>query len=117
MRLARRLRQLLKRKGYRVTSAVREGLTDLVATVFEENPDVVESEAAAEDGDDAASTADLAKPHPITCPHCGETIEIILDLSGDDQDGIQDCSVCCSPIHVTYTVRNGGLGSFSADAS
>jgi len=53
----------------------------------------------------------------VTCPHCGERIPLILDLSGGDQDDIQDCEVCCSPIRVTYTVTQGALGALSIEAS
>lgn len=32
------------------------------------------------------------------CPYCGEWAEAVLDLSGGDQDYIEDCPVCCRPI-------------------
>ena len=38
-----------------------------------------------------------------TCPTCGETIVIPLDVSaGGEQDYVEDCPVCCHPnrIHV-----------------
>lgn len=116
MRLARRLRRLLKRRGYRLTEAVKEGLRDFVATVSEENPDVVDPDAADEEAEDA-DTGERTQYHPITCPYCGETIDIALDLSGGDQDDVQDCTVCCSPIHVTYSVSRGKLRSFSSEPS
>ena len=114
MRLARRLRRLLKRRGLRLTDAVKQGMRDFVATVNEENPDYVDSEANADD-DEAAPTAERALQHPITCPHCGEPIEIAIDLSGPDQNDVQDCTVCCSPIHVTYSVRDGQLQDFTSE--
>ncbi|HEX3135248.1 MAG TPA: CPXCG motif-containing cysteine-rich protein [Planctomycetota bacterium] len=114
MRLARRLRRLLKRRGLRLTDAVKQGLRDFVATVSEENPDYVDAEASADDDDRAPST-ERALQHPITCPHCGEPIEIAIDLSGPDQDDVQDCTVCCSPIHVTYSVRDGQLRDFTSE--
>jgi len=36
----------------------------------------------------------------ILCPFCGHPTHIALDISGDDQDDIEDCSNCCSPIHI-----------------
>jgi hypothetical protein len=41
----------------------------------------------------------------VTCPYCGETIEIYLepDLGGRF---VQDCEVCCNPWSVR--VRGGG---------
>lgn len=41
----------------------------------------------------------------ITCPHCGETIEILVDGSVTSQDYIEDCSVCCRPINFTVTIE------------
>lgn len=114
MRLARRLRRLLKRRGLRLTDAVKQGLRDFVATVSEENPDYVDGEASVED-DEVAPSAERALQHPIICPHCGEPIEIAIDLSGGDQNDVQDCTVCCSPIHVTYSVRDGQLQDFTSE--
>lgn len=34
----------------------------------------------------------------VTCPHCGESVEITLDPSGgDQQEYIDDCEVCGEP--------------------
>jgi len=115
MRLAKRLSALLKRRGCRLTEAVRDALTDFVATVYEHNPTMSDPEADADE--DTESAEALSYTRPITCPHCGETIDIAVDLSSGDQDHIQDCEVCCSPIRIVYTVRNGALESFSSEAS
>lgn len=32
------------------------------------------------------------------CPYCGEWCNALLDLSGGDQQYIEDCAVCCRPI-------------------
>jgi hypothetical protein len=40
----------------------------------------------------------------ISCPYCGESIELIIDDSVDHQHYIEDCSVCCRPIEVDITV-------------
>lgn len=31
------------------------------------------------------------------CPYCGEPAEALLDLSGGDQQYVEDCPVCCRP--------------------
>ena len=36
----------------------------------------------------------------ITCPHCGHPMHVLLDYSNGDQDYYEDCSNCCSPIHL-----------------
>jgi hypothetical protein len=41
----------------------------------------------------------------VVCPHCGESVEIALDPgSGEDQEYVEDCQVCCRPwtVHVAY---------------
>jgi len=41
----------------------------------------------------------------VSCPHCGETVTIILDLGGGpNQEYVEDCEVCCRPstVHVRY---------------
>jgi hypothetical protein len=33
------------------------------------------------------------------CPHCGEIIDIAIDPGGgEEQEYVEDCSVCCRPI-------------------
>ncbi|MFT5780895.1 MAG: hypothetical protein ACI9EB_000252 [Pseudomonas sp.] len=32
------------------------------------------------------------------CPYCGEAAQALLDLSGGDQQYVEDCPVCCRPI-------------------
>ncbi len=44
----------------------------------------------------------------ISCPYCGEAIEILLDASAGDQQYIEDCQVCCRPITVTVTLDADG---------
>lgn len=41
----------------------------------------------------------------VECPYCGESNEIALDPgSGNDQEYVEDCQVCCRPwlMHVRY---------------
>lgn len=35
----------------------------------------------------------------ISCPYCGETIEVLLDPADVQQSYIEDCQVCCKPIN------------------
>ena len=34
----------------------------------------------------------------VYCPYCGESIEVVIDLSVPHQEYVEDCSVCCRPI-------------------
>jgi len=40
----------------------------------------------------------------ISCPYCGENIEIVVDGSVEFQQYREDCSVCCQPIVVNVEV-------------
>lgn len=45
----------------------------------------------------------------ITCPYCGEMIEIALDAgSGARQDYVEDCEVCCQPWQVSVRYQADG---------
>ncbi len=48
----------------------------------------------------------------FTCPHCGERISMLLDLSAGPQSYVEDCEVCCNPIEVSYQVEEGRLVAF-----
>ncbi len=37
----------------------------------------------------------------VSCPHCGEVVEITLDPGGGaTQEYVQDCEVCCRPCQI-----------------
>jgi len=44
----------------------------------------------------------------IECPYCGESIEVLLDCSVDEQEYIEDCQVCCRPINFAVSVDHSG---------
>lgn len=35
----------------------------------------------------------------ISCPYCGETIDVLIDSTDVDQQYIEDCQACCKPIN------------------
>jgi len=41
----------------------------------------------------------------IQCPHCGHTAHIDLDCSNGDQDYIEECANCYSPIHLNLHIN------------
>lgn len=53
----------------------------------------------------------------VSCPHCGESITLFLDLSVESQSYIEDCSVCCQPMTVTYSAADGALQDVQVEAS
>lgn len=40
----------------------------------------------------------------ISCPYCGERLEVLIDCSIDQQHYIEDCQVCCCPITLDVVV-------------
>jgi hypothetical protein len=63
-------------------------------------------------GDGTAETDAL-----VTCPYCGEPVEITLDPgSGDNQQYVEDCEVCCQPWRVSVTYDRSGEAHVSIAA-
>lgn len=55
-------------------------------------------------GDGTADTSGV-----VSCPYCGEENEVSLDPgSGEAQEYVEDCQVCCQPWRVT--VEYDGTG-------
>ena len=44
----------------------------------------------------------------VACPYCGETIEVLIDCSVEQQTYIEDCQVCCRPIGFDVSVDSEG---------
>lgn len=60
-----------------------------------------------EPGEDAGSDG-LDPRCEISCPHCGETLCVQLDLSAGSQSYVEDCQVCCHPIQMSVRVADDG---------
>ena len=48
------------------------------------------------------------EPADVQCPYCGEMIEILIDLSEEQQRYTEDCQVCCRPIDFAVSVDEDG---------
>jgi uncharacterized Zn-finger protein len=59
----------------------------------------------------------LIDTHEASCPYCGESISLTLDLSVEEQSYIEDCSVCCQPMAVTYSVKDGELAELIVEVT
>ena len=54
----------------------------------------------------------------VQCPYCGEFNEIALDPgSGDDQEYVEDCHVCCRPILMYVKYGRDGRAAVEVYAS
>ncbi len=54
--------------------------------------------------------------HFFTCPHCWQTISMILDLSIEDQSYVEDCEVCCNPVQISFTIEDFELEKFEVNS-
>lgn len=46
--------------------------------------------------------------HDVSCPYCGETINIDIDHSIERQSYVEDCQVCCQPIVLSVVIDQDG---------
>lgn len=51
----------------------------------------------------------------ISCPFCGEALDIVLDSSAGGQSYIEDCQVCCQPMQITYDIEADELRNLTID--
>jgi hypothetical protein len=59
----------------------------------------------------------LLQGQEASCPHCGEPIDLTLDLSVPEQSYIEDCPVCCRPMSVSYAAEDGEVIEFRVEAA
>ena len=45
----------------------------------------------------------------VTCPYCGETVEVDVEPLEEVQTFIEDCSVCCRPMQLETTPDEEGI--------
>lgn len=52
----------------------------------------------------------------VVCDHCGEAIEIAIDLSqGSRQQYVEDCPVCCVPLLICVVIDEDGEAQADAE--
>lgn len=44
----------------------------------------------------------------VSCPYCGEAIEVLIDHQEAGHQYIEDCQVCCKPIIFNVSVDSVG---------
>jgi transcription elongation factor Elf1 len=55
----------------------------------------------------------LLEATAIQCPYCGEEIDILIDVSIENQEYVEDCQVCCKPIEIAVISEDNGIVSLS----
>lgn len=81
--------------------------------------DEADSEQSGEDLDDEFSLGDgtAEREAIVSCPYCGEPVEITLDPgSGSHQQYVEDCEVCCQPWQVNVSYDADGSADVSVTA-
>ena len=59
----------------------------------------------------------LTESASVSCPYCGESIEMSLDPAGGTaQEYVEDCEVCCRPWAVRVIVDGHGQSTVSVSA-
>ncbi|HJQ22075.1 MAG TPA: CPXCG motif-containing cysteine-rich protein [Gemmatimonadaceae bacterium] len=59
-------------------------------------------------------TADLDAD--VVCPYCGEAVTLALDAgSGESQEYVEDCPVCCQPWKVVLRYSRDGAARVTVD--
>jgi hypothetical protein len=56
------------------------------------------------------------EPVEISCPYCGELIEVLVDPSVESQSYIEDCQVCCRPISLMVSIDHDGIPTIQASS-
>ena len=54
---------------------------------------------------------ELLTQQKVSCPYCGESIEVLIDGEEVGQEYIEDCQVCCRPI--TFSISTNFEGELS----
>ncbi|WP_205422665.1 CPXCG motif-containing cysteine-rich protein [Seongchinamella sediminis] len=49
----------------------------------------------------------------VSCPYCGESIEVLIDEEEVGHEYIEDCQVCCRPITFVLSMDFAGQLSVS----
>jgi transcription elongation factor Elf1 len=52
----------------------------------------------------------------ISCPYCGEQLNVTIEIIDESQEYIEDCQVCCQPITFDIIVAFDGSYSISVRA-
>ena len=52
----------------------------------------------------------------ISCPHCGESFSLALDVSEGSAGFTVDCEVCCRPMQVSVRIADGEIAGLDVVA-
>ena len=62
-----------------------------------------------EDWDEDEAGSELTEATFVSCPYCGQEVELIVDPTGGaQQQYVEDCDVCCQPLSIRVTLDGEG---------
>ena len=50
------------------------------------------------------------------CTYCWEQISMLVDLSQNFQNYIEDCEICCNPIQISVSTEHREITNFQAES-
>jgi hypothetical protein len=53
----------------------------------------------------------------VGCPQCGEPNIVWIDTSAENYNTVEDCTVCCRPMHIVATCEPGEITSLDVEAA
>jgi hypothetical protein len=51
----------------------------------------------------------------VTCPYCGQAVELVIDTTEANQAFVTDCEVCCRPFQVRVECEPGEVISVDVE--
>lgn len=89
--------------------AARDGLVELL-------PGEDDSGVSDSDQDAAVPTLNIEVTERVSCPYCGQSMEMVIDTSIAQQRSTTDCEVCCRPFEVLLECEPGSVTSLTIEA-
>lgn len=53
----------------------------------------------------------------VTCPFCGQSFDLTIDVSVESQRFVTDCEICCRPFEVVAECEDGEILSVDVQAA
>ncbi len=89
--------------------AARDGLVELL-------PRADSSGSSDDDQEPATPTLNVEVTERLSCPYCGQSMELVVDTSIAQQRSTTDCEVCCRPFEVILECEPGSVTSLEIEA-
>jgi hypothetical protein len=58
--------------------------------------------------DRVLNAMELLQAALVQCPYCWEQVDLLVDCTVEEQEYVEDCSVCCQPMVISVVVSEDG---------